>query len=165
MIADLVDGVVQPLERIADPLPGHFSGLASGRVHAEPDVEQAADDPVQQVFGAPRPIREHAADQVDEVVLAPFVRGVPDYGEDEMPAGGGDRAQRDRHRDGVVLVQSDQPGPVSHGPGHRLERIGGPVHAVRVPQPARHQRLHQLAGQLGGPIAEHLRRPPAGSPV
>src|SRR5271169_595907 len=77
MIADLVDGVVQPLERIADPLPGQLSGLACGRVHAEPDVEQAADDAVQQVFGVLRLLREHGADQVDEVVLGPLVRGVP----------------------------------------------------------------------------------------
>ncbi len=98
MIADLVDGVVQPLERIADPLPGQLSGLACGRVYAEPDLEQAADYPVQQVFGVLRLLREHGTDQVDEVVLGPLVRGVPDHGEDEMLAGGRDWAQRDRHR-------------------------------------------------------------------
>jgi hypothetical protein len=68
MIADLVDGVIQPLERLADPLPGQLSGLARGRVQAEPDVEQAADDLVQQVFGVLRLLREHGADQADEVV-------------------------------------------------------------------------------------------------
>ena len=41
MIADLADGVIQPLQRLADPLPGQLGGLARGRVQAEPDVEQA----------------------------------------------------------------------------------------------------------------------------
>ena len=47
MIADLVDDVVQPLERLADPLPGQFCGLGCGRIQAEPDMEQGADDPVE----------------------------------------------------------------------------------------------------------------------
>ena len=71
MIADLADRVIQPLQRLADPLPGQLGGLARGRVQAEPDVEQAADDPVQQVLGVLRLLREHAADQADEVVLRP----------------------------------------------------------------------------------------------
>jgi hypothetical protein len=62
MIADLMDGVVQPLKRTADPLPGQLSGLARGRFHAEPDVEQAGDDPVKQVFGVLRLLREYGTD-------------------------------------------------------------------------------------------------------
>ena len=76
MIADLVDGVIQPLERPADPFPGQLSGLACGRVQAQPDVEQAAHDPVQQVLGVLRLLREHDADQVGEVVLPVLLRGV-----------------------------------------------------------------------------------------
>ena len=63
MIADLADGVIQPPQRLADPIPGQLGGLACGRVQAEPDVEQAADDPVQQVLGVLRLLREHDADQ------------------------------------------------------------------------------------------------------
>ena len=62
MTADLADRVIQPLQRLADPLPGQLGGLGRGRVQAEPDVEQAADDPVQQVLGVLRLLREHGAD-------------------------------------------------------------------------------------------------------
>ena len=76
-----------------------LGGLGRGRVQAEPDVEQAAHDPVQQVLGVLRLLREHGADQADEVLLGPLVCGVPDHRQDEMAAGGRDRPQRDRHRD------------------------------------------------------------------
>jgi len=61
MTADLADGVIQPLQCLADPLPGQLGGLARGRVQAGTDVEQAADDPVQQVPGVLHPLPEHGA--------------------------------------------------------------------------------------------------------
>ena len=83
---------------------------------------------------------ESSADQAGEVILPMLLRGVPDYGQDEMPAGGRDRIQCDHHRDGAaVLAPPGQPGPVGHRPGHRVEGVGGPVQAVRVLQGCWHQ--------------------------
>ena len=82
MIADLVDHVVQPLERLANLLPSQLCGLVCGRIQAEPHMEQAADDPIQQPPDVLCLLCESAADQVDEIVLPPFVRGVPDHGQD-----------------------------------------------------------------------------------
>src|SRR6516164_9931220 len=93
MTADIADGVIQPLQRLLDPLPGQLGGLARGRVQAGTDVEQAADDPVQQVLSMLRLFREHGADQAGEVVLSLLACGVPDHRQDEMAAGGRDRPQ------------------------------------------------------------------------
>ena len=41
MVAGLVDGVVKPLERLADPLPGQLRWLARGLIQAEADMKQA----------------------------------------------------------------------------------------------------------------------------
>ena len=40
MIADVADGVIQPMDCLADPFPSQLNRLACGRVQAEPDVEQ-----------------------------------------------------------------------------------------------------------------------------
>jgi hypothetical protein len=52
VIADFVDGVVQVLDGFGDALPGQVRGLAAGGLQAETDLEQVADDPVEQVLTA-----------------------------------------------------------------------------------------------------------------
>jgi len=42
MIADLVNGVIQPPQRFADPLPGHVCRQARGSLQGQPGMEQAA---------------------------------------------------------------------------------------------------------------------------
>lgn len=135
MTADLMDDVIEPLERLADPLPGLLCGLACSRIQAETDVKQAGDNPVEQFLDVTCLLGQNGLDQANEVVLVPFARSVPDHREDELVGGGRDRAQRDRHRDsGAVLAEPDQPGPVGHRPGRGLAHIGSPVQAVRVAQ-------------------------------
>ena len=90
MIADGVDGIVQPMQRLADPLPGQFGGLARGLVQAEPDVKQVPGYLVQQVLRMLRLVGQHAADQAGEVILPLLLHGVPGHGQDEMPVGTSD---------------------------------------------------------------------------
>ena len=77
MIADGVDGIVQPLQCLADPLPGQFGGLTRGLFQAEPDVKQEPGYLVQQILRMLRLAGQRAADQAGEVVLPLLLRGVP----------------------------------------------------------------------------------------
>jgi hypothetical protein len=52
VVADLMDGVVELAQRIGDALAGHLAGQVSRGLQAEPDLEQAADDPVEQLLVA-----------------------------------------------------------------------------------------------------------------
>jgi hypothetical protein len=51
-IADLADGLVKLPEGRCDALPGRVAGQVDGRLQAEPDVEEAGDDRVEQFLAA-----------------------------------------------------------------------------------------------------------------
>ncbi len=50
MIANLVDHTIQNQDCFGDPISGQVGGLVGGGLKAVTDLEQAADDPVQQCF-------------------------------------------------------------------------------------------------------------------
>ena len=48
VVTDLADGLVEVPDRRRDTLPGRVRGQVHGHVQAEPDVEEAGDDGVEQ---------------------------------------------------------------------------------------------------------------------
>jgi hypothetical protein len=119
VVTDFVDGVVQVLESFDDPLPRRVMGQADSSLQAQADLEQAADNPVEQVLTAVCLFGRHSSPgQLHQVITLPGLGEVPDHRQGEMTASGRHWAEADldRERD-PVLAQRDQPRPSTHGPG------------------------------------------------
>ena len=79
-----MDGVIQPAQSFRDALSGHVAGQVDGGLQAEPDIEQAADDPVKQLLAAVRLLGNSGPGEIREILAAPDLGGVPDHREREM---------------------------------------------------------------------------------
>jgi hypothetical protein len=125
------------------------------------DIEQAGDHPVEQVLAAVRLLRgDSRPGDAHQVIALAGLGEVTDHGQGEVTGRGRHRAEAhlDRER-GAVLAQPDQRCPITHRPGPGRPRVTGPVAAVGRPQVGRDERLNWTAGQVGVPIAKHLRYP------
>ena len=96
-VADHADGVVEVPKDLTDALLGRICGQAGGGLQAEPGVEQAGDDGVEQFPAAALEVGDDCGPgQVGEM-LGPGE--VADDGESEMTGWGGDRAEADLGRE------------------------------------------------------------------
>jgi hypothetical protein len=113
VVTDFVDGVVQVLESFGDPLPGRVMRQADGRLQAQADMEQAVDNPVEQVLTAVCLFGRHSRPgQVHQVITLPGLGDIADHGEGEMVGGGRHRAEADLDRSVTPSLRS----PTSRAP-------------------------------------------------
>ena len=160
--ADLADEVVEFVEDRFGALPGVVCGQAFGGLEAEPGVEEAGDDRVQQLqvlllglSGVPG--------HPGEVIESAGSGDVADDGEGELPRRSGHWGEADPDGErAAVLAQPGQLHARAHRPGRRRPRPGGPVPAVRLLKARGHEGLGWEAGHLAGAVAEHILQPRAG---
>jgi hypothetical protein len=153
--ADLADKVVEFAEDRFGALPGGVCGQAFGGLEAEPSVEQAGDDRVQQPQVLPVG-RGGVPGHPGEVIEPAGPGDVADDGEGELPGRGGHRGEADPDGErGAVLAQPGQLHARAHRPGRRRPRPGGPVPAVRLLKACGHEGLGRETDHLAGTVAEH----------
>ena len=79
VIADFMDGVIQPAQGFGDALPGHVTGQADGCLQAEPDTGQVVHDPVKQLLAPVRLPGNSGPGRIREILAAPDLRSVTDH--------------------------------------------------------------------------------------
>jgi hypothetical protein len=76
VIADLVDGVIQSAQGFGDARSGCVAGQVDGCLQAEPDTEQAVDDPVEQLLAPVRLPGDSGPGKIREIPAAPDLGGI-----------------------------------------------------------------------------------------
>ena len=100
IVTDLVDRVVQMLKSFCDALSSHAVRETGSSLQAQTDVEQAADNLIEQFLGVVSLFgRNSGAGEAGEIGAPPGLGDVPDHGEGEMPGRGRHRAEADLHRE------------------------------------------------------------------
>jgi hypothetical protein len=156
---DLADEVVEFAEDRFGAVPGVVCGQAFGGLEAEPGVEEADDDRVQQLQVPPLGL-SGVPGHPGEVIESAGSGDVADDGKGELPGRGGHRGEADPDGErGAVLAQPGQLNARAHRPGRRRLRPGGPVPTVRLLKACGNEGIYRKAGHLAGTVAEHVLQP------